>query len=154
LYFSDKKQTPASIKAFSKRYLDRLSFGEVRSTDELTNSFQITSFPTLLALTDPDEMKGDAYTGEMKVDQIQKFLSGYSYKTAPKRRSNTGFFKMTQSREKSHCSGSKLCLILFVTDERQVDEFKSLAERYETDPIHLAYLTASDAGYSMRRSHF
>jgi hypothetical protein len=35
LYFTDKKTTSATMKALSKKYLDKLSFGEVRATDEL-----------------------------------------------------------------------------------------------------------------------
>jgi transketolase N-terminal domain/subunit len=36
LYFTDKKQTSIVLKALSKKYLDKLSIGEVRSSDELT----------------------------------------------------------------------------------------------------------------------
>ena len=56
LYFTDKKQTPAVMKALSKRYLDKLSFGEVRHTDELSQSFGITEYPTLMAVTDGENM--------------------------------------------------------------------------------------------------
>jgi hypothetical protein len=35
LFFTDKKTTSATIKALSKKYLDKLSFGEVRASDEL-----------------------------------------------------------------------------------------------------------------------
>ena len=56
------------MKALSKRYLDKLSFGEVRHTDELSQSFGITEYPTLMAVTDGENMQGDVYEGEMKVD--------------------------------------------------------------------------------------
>ncbi len=41
LYFTDKKQTSAVLKALSKKYLNKLSFGEVRAGDELAQSFNI-----------------------------------------------------------------------------------------------------------------
>lgn len=68
LYFTDKKQTSAIMKSFSKRYLDKLSLGEVRSSDELSQKFKIEKFPTLLVVTDISEYLGDVYEGEMKVD--------------------------------------------------------------------------------------
>jgi len=55
----------------SKKYLDRLNFGEVKqSEEELVKRFEITSFPTILALTDPENSIGDKYDGEMKIDQM------------------------------------------------------------------------------------
>ena len=66
LYFTDKKQTSAVLKALSKKYLNKLSFGEVRAGDELVASFDINKFPTLLVMT--GEYSGDFYEGEMKVD--------------------------------------------------------------------------------------
>lgn len=70
LYFTDKKQTSAIIKSFSKRFLDKLSFGEVRATDELSQKFKIEKFPTLMVVTDIASYVGDVYEGDMKVDQI------------------------------------------------------------------------------------
>lgn len=66
LYFTDKKQTSAVLKALSKKYLNKLSFGEVRAGDELAKSFNVEKFPTLLVMT--ADYSGDFYDGEMKVD--------------------------------------------------------------------------------------
>ena len=41
LYFTEKKSTPPVMKALSKKFLDKLSFGEVRASDELTQKFMI-----------------------------------------------------------------------------------------------------------------
>lgn len=69
LLFTDKKSTPAIYKALSKRFKDRLMFGEVRkSEEELCKLFGVTEFPTILAITDPENMQGDKYTGDLKVD--------------------------------------------------------------------------------------
>lgn len=71
LLFTDKKSTPAIMKALSKKYLGKLIFGEVRASDaEMVKKFNIESFPTIMALTDPDNFQGEVYTGELKVDQL------------------------------------------------------------------------------------
>lgn len=41
IYFTDKKTTSAIMKSFSKKFLDKLSIGEVRHTDELSKKFAI-----------------------------------------------------------------------------------------------------------------
>jgi len=70
LYFTDKKSTSATMKSFSKKFLDKLSFGEVRHTDELARKFRVEQFPRLMIVTDISEYNGEVYEGEMKVDQI------------------------------------------------------------------------------------
>ncbi len=75
LLFTDKKSTPAIFKALSKKFLQKLFFGEVRSSDEaLVKQFGVTEFPTLLVMKDQDFTQFDKYSGEMKVDQLSKFL--------------------------------------------------------------------------------
>jgi len=69
LIFTDKKSTPAIFKSLSKKYLDKLVFGEVRTSEkELLNKYNVDKYPTLLVLTDTDETKADKYSGEYKVD--------------------------------------------------------------------------------------
>lgn len=69
LLFTDKKSTPVIYKALSKRFLDKLVFGEVRTSDkELINRFGISEFPSLLVLTDTNGLGTVKYTGENKVD--------------------------------------------------------------------------------------
>ena len=53
LLFSEKKTTPTVYKALSKKFLNRLIFGEIRSTEvELIKKFglKIKQFPVLVAL--------------------------------------------------------------------------------------------------------
>ena len=69
LIFTDKKSTPAIFKSLSKKYLDKLVFGEVRTSEkELLNKYNVDKYPTLLVLTDADETKADRYSAEYKVD--------------------------------------------------------------------------------------
>jgi len=50
----------------------------------------VTSFPTIIALTEPEDFKGEKYEGEMSVDQLSKWVSTYAYST-PKKVSPTDF---------------------------------------------------------------
>jgi DnaJ family protein C protein 16 len=69
LLFTDKKTTPAIFKSLSKKFLDKLVFGEVRHTEaELVANFKVTEFPTLLVVTDIETLTGDKYSGDIKVD--------------------------------------------------------------------------------------
>jgi hypothetical protein len=43
--------------------------GEVKNTEEvLVKKFGITAFPTIIALTDPENAGFDKYEGEMNID--------------------------------------------------------------------------------------
>lgn len=62
LLFTERKTTSPILKALSKQYKNKLHFGEVRSSEkELTTLFNISKFPTLLAITNPYENKGEIY---------------------------------------------------------------------------------------------
>ena len=53
LLFSEKKTTPTVFKALSKKFLNRLIFGEIRSTEvDLIKKFglKIKQFPVIVAL--------------------------------------------------------------------------------------------------------
>ena len=68
ILFTDKKFTPAIYKALSKKYLDKLVFGQVRSEEtELVERFEVKTFPTIVALTNPDTVEFTPYEG-FKVD--------------------------------------------------------------------------------------
>lgn len=74
LLFTDKKKTSPLFKSLSKAFKDRLSFGEIRKSEEsgsegLFKKFGVTETPTLMALSDPANFKGELYdTKEMKID--------------------------------------------------------------------------------------
>lgn len=80
LLFTERKTTSPIIKALSKKYKDKLLFGEVRSSEkELIQQFGITKFPAMVAITDPYSHESKAYEGDLKIDQMSKFLSNYAY---------------------------------------------------------------------------
>ena len=66
IFFTDKKETPATFKALSKKFLQRVDFGEVKeSEEELIELFGIYTIPVIIALTDPENFKGERYDGEV-----------------------------------------------------------------------------------------
>jgi hypothetical protein len=83
LLFTERKTTAPIFKALSRQYKDKLFLGEVRKSEtSLIQKYGITSFPTLLVVTDPNEYKGEVYQDELKIDRLTKFLNSYTYKTA------------------------------------------------------------------------
>jgi len=56
------------MKSFSKKFLDRISMGQVRHTDELTKKFKVDKFPLLMVVTDLGAYTGEVYEGELKID--------------------------------------------------------------------------------------
>jgi len=80
LLFTEKKSTPAILKSLSKKYIDRLMIGEVRATETiLIRMFGIEVFPTLVVLSDWHSFQAERYSGELKADQLWKFLDNYAY---------------------------------------------------------------------------
>jgi hypothetical protein len=69
LIFTEKKNTPPLIKSLSKTYKEKLGFGQVKKDPELFAKFGVTTFPTLMVLTDPLDYKGELYDmTELKID--------------------------------------------------------------------------------------
>ena len=157
LIFTDKKSTPALFKSLSKKYLDKLVFGEIRSSEtELLTKFGVDSFPTLLALSDTDGLETSKFEGEMKVDQVQKFLSAFVY-SAPKKVRKLEFQHLTEKKHKSGslcgAKDSSICLLVF-GEESEVNALQSLTELYENDPIHFAYIPSGEPGRQMQQTLF
>ena len=85
LIFTERKNTAPLIKSLSKTYKEKLSFGQVKKDPELFKKFGVTTFPTLMVLTDPTGYKGEVYDmKEMKIDQLKKFLSTYAFQQTKK----------------------------------------------------------------------
>jgi len=126
ILFTEKKSTPTVYKALSKKYLERLTFGEIKqASEELVKQFGIVTFPTIMALTDPENYAGEKYEGEMNIDQLTKFMGIYAYST-PKKIEITDFVeltekKMTKGGANSLCGpkSSNICVIIFTDGNEQ-----------------------------------
>lgn len=155
LLFSEKKSTPAVYKALSKKYLSRLTLGEVKSSEEeLCKKFGVTIFPTIVALTEPETYGAEKYEGEMQIDQLTKFISNYAYST-PKKAEVTDFVELTEKRMKGGANAlcgpksTNICAILFVDGEDQaaqraeLDALKPVVSQFSSDPVSFVYVSAT-----------
>lgn len=137
------------FKALSKQFKDKLLFGEIRkSSTDLIAKFQVTAFPTLLVLTDPSESQGETFKGEMKMDQLNKFLNQYSYKTASYEK-KLEFQQLTVAKHKAGlCKGASICLIFFTQRELvellKENQVKPLLQFYKNDPLQIVWVDRHD----------
>jgi len=127
ILFTEKKSTPTVYKALSKKYLERLNFGEIKQSEEtLIQKFGITAFPTIIALTDPENLEFDKYEGEINIDQLTKFMGNYAYST-PKKIEITDFVELTEKKMKGGANAlcgpksSNICVIIFT----EGDDFRN-----------------------------
>lgn len=151
LLFTDKKSTPTIYKALSKKYLNRLNFGEVKQAEEaLVKRFAIEKFPTILALTDPENDIADTYPGEMTIDQLEKFMNKYAYST-PSKVEVTDFVELTEKKMKGGPNAlcgpksSNICVIIFTSGSESralLDQMKPAIEDFKQDPISFVYINA------------
>ena len=120
ILFTDKKATPTVFKALSKKHLDRLNLGEIKSSEEeLVKLFGVESFPTIIALTEPEEYKGEKYEGEMNPDQLGKWVSTYAY-SAPKKIIPTDFQELTEKKRVRKTQFNALFSQSSLADARQL----------------------------------
>jgi protein disulfide-isomerase A6 len=78
LLFTDKPSTGALYKALALRFDGKLAFGVIRSNNkELTRQFNVTSFPTIVAICSGNEGSVIRYDGDMKGTQLAKWLNGF-----------------------------------------------------------------------------
>ena len=59
-----------------------------------------------MALTDPENFIGEKYEGEMKIDQMTKWMGTYAYST-PKKVEVTDFIELTEKKTKG--GSNSLC---------------------------------------------
>ena len=156
ILFTEKKATPAIFKALSKKYLERLNFGEIKkSEDELVKQFSVTEFPTIIAITDPENLEFEKYEGELNIDQLTKFMGTYAY-SAPKKMEKTDFVELTEKKIKggagSLCGpkSSNLCVIIFTEGagfRAELDKLKPVIESFSQDPVSFTYIDAQKEQY-------
>ena len=149
LLFTSKKTTPPLFKSLSKDYLNHLSFGEVRQTEnELIKTFNVDKFPTLMVLTNYETNEVDVFKEDMKYDTIKKFLNKYGYKKMPENKE----IKVRELNKNTYeklgmCSSNdnkNIFFIFFINKEKpENDELKNLenfATKFKDDHIKVFYL--------------
>lgn len=76
ILFTDKGKTSALLKSIAIDFKGSIQVAQIRNTAKAsTELFGITKFPTLLLLPGGKEAEGVVYEGELKKDDMVKFLS-------------------------------------------------------------------------------
>lgn len=76
---TDKKTTPVLFKALSIEYLDRLIFGEIKSSNkELVESLKVEKYPAVLLFPKEDNAEPIFYDGPIKQEAVVGFLDKYA----------------------------------------------------------------------------
>lgn len=76
ILFTEKGKTSALLKSIAIDFKGSIKVAQIRNTEKAsTELFGITKFPTLLLLPGGKEAEGVVYNGEMKKDDMVKFLS-------------------------------------------------------------------------------
>ena len=136
LLFTQRKTTAPIFKALSKQYKDKLLFGEVRQSEKaLVDKFNVKTLPTLMVITDPYEYTGEVYSGDLKIDQLTKFLNQYSYKTATYEK-KLEILTMTEEKYKQGLCARKsrnICLVIF--DKSLAPVVEQILPYYQKDKI-------------------
>ena len=135
LLFTSRKSTPPVFKVISKEFKEKVLIGEVRSTDNaLPARFNITDFPTILALTSLDDP--DIYTGEGKIDQLSAWIRSFEGKTFEKPLVR----ELTRSLQKhGHCNKQDpaICILWFADSPTDpgVLELRDVAREFQKDKV-------------------
>lgn len=100
----------------------------------------------MLVVTEPSSYTGEAYSGELKIDRLTKFLNQYSYKTATYEK-KIDFVQLTGAKfkQQSLCGkrSSNICFIFFTTSEVSEllkNQLKPLLDFYKNDPLSLVWV--------------
>lgn len=149
LLFTARKTTPPLLKALSKHFLGKLSFGEVRQSEkEVIQSFGIVKFPTIFVITDIENHKGVAYDGPLSRDSLQKFLNQYAYSTKkvekkPEVKELT-YDVYNKARTCNDTDGKNICVIYITHNDTLKGEenqlLEDLATKYLNDPLKFFYI--------------
>ena len=148
LLFTSKKSTPPLFKAFSKFYVGKLSFGEVRESEkELMQKFKVRKTPKIIVLDDNGEEE-EEFKDEMKYERIKKFLGKFAYKKKEEDKSvklrqlNEGLYNSVGMCSAS--DGKNLCLI-FINQNNELSKenkvkLERIGEKYINEHLKVFFL--------------
>lgn len=161
ILFTSRKSTPPLLKALSKHYKGKMSFGEIRQSEkELLQRFGIDKFPTVFVISDSEDYKGVTYDGPLKRDNLEKFLNQYAYQTikveksvSPKELTNDIYNKQKICNDSDN---KHICLIYLAEGEKnsrskdiitlsgEENKFlEDLGKKYINDPVKIFYINPS-----------
>jgi len=149
--FTARRTTPPLLKALSKYFKEKLSFGEIRQTEtELIKKFEANKFPSLMVLSDPENYRGVFYEGVFKRDDLNRFLREYAYQPMQKKEKVAEIIELNFEtyHKRKDCSDSdnkNICVIRvskLPDGMHQHDKlvFESLAQNYIKDAFKFFYI--------------
>lgn len=163
LLFTSKKVTPPLLKAISKKYLGKLSFGEVRDSEtELKQRFKVSNLPTLLVISDPSNYESVKYDGPMSRDSIEKFLNKYAYEPIKVEKKIENASELTEKKYNSglcnNNDGKNICFIFVVKSKNEIESkdmiaLNQLATKYINDPFKFLYIIENNYGHLWSSFH-
>ena len=152
ILFTSRKTTPPLLKALSKHFKGKLSFGETRPGEkELVDKLGVKNFPTVMVLSEPENYKGITYEGPLTRDSLEKFLNQFAYQAikVEKAVSVTEFTSDLYNKQKlcNENDGKNICVIYLNHGDHLTAEenilLENLAKKYMNDPIRVLFLNPS-----------
>jgi thioredoxin-like negative regulator of GroEL/DnaJ-domain-containing protein 1 len=151
ILFSQRKSTSPLLKALSKHFKGKLSFGFVRQSEtELVQRFGIQKFPTVFVISEPDTFKGVAYDGPLTRDTLEKFLNQYAYSTKKVEKTLSIKELTSESYNKQKLCNENdrnICIIYLSNSETLSGEenilLESIAQKYINDPVKVLFVNSN-----------
>ncbi|GMH39634.1 hypothetical protein BSKO_07532 [Bryopsis sp. KO-2023] len=111
--FTDKTTTSPLYKSLSTLYKGKIAFGEVRQGNkDVAPQFNATEAPSLMAVCNGNMDSIERYTGKLKSEKVQAFLSGFTAgkkcDRAVKLDASTDFSKLTVSQMKEFLKAQEM----------------------------------------------
>ena len=151
ILFTTKNETPPLFKVLSKSFREKLIFLEIQDKEkELVGKFRINRFPTILALTDVDNYKGDIYKGHFKKRDIEVFLQKYADKKIDNDKKANVIELTEEIYKKNNCNQNdvkNICIIYLNKNSILKDDIMSLltelSKKYINDPFKFYFVNLS-----------
>jgi thioredoxin-like negative regulator of GroEL len=152
ILFTSRKTTPPLLKALSKHFKGKLSFGEIRPGEkELVDKLSVKNFPTVMVLSEPENYKGIIYEGPLTRDSLEKFLNQFAYQAIKVEKTAvvTEFTNDLYNKQRlcNEDDGKNICVIYLNNgDHLTADEnilLENLAKKYVNDPIRVFFINPS-----------
>ena len=144
ILFTQRKTTSPLLKALSKFYKGKLNFGEIRETEKaLVKKFQADRFPSILVLTDNENLRGVFYDGPLKRTELDAFLKEYAYpiNRPPKKGDVKELDKLLfTSSQMCNEKDSMVCFISLVNKKPNLNLLTEIAQEFRKDPINFYYV--------------
>lgn len=131
ILFTDKATTPPMFKSLSSLYKDKVAFGEIRDGNVgVASQFNVTQYPTILAVCNGDMESQATYNGPLKQTKICTFLDEYiagkKCARAIKLDASTDFSKLSISQMKAYLSDQGERCVGCMEKYEYVEKVKSL----------------------------